>query len=88
MRPESLPVSLDAIAPRALLVDKYGGTSVLEAQGGAYKLTLAGATANSNSGDPNDYVVGGDPVILVESRDGDGMALARPLDVAPRPRGR
>ena len=87
MRPSSLPVTLDAIAPRALLVDKYGGTSELEAQGGSYSLTLAGATANSNAGDPNDYVVGGDPLILVESRDG-AAAAPRPLDVAPQARSR
>ena len=87
MQPSSVPVTLDAIAPRALLVDKYGGTSVLEAQGGRYSLTLAGATANSNAGDPNDYVVGGDPVILVESH-GGAMAAPRPLDVAPQARSR
>ena len=87
MRPEALPVTVDAIAPRALRVDKYGATETIEAEAGVYRLTLAPATANSNAGDPNDYVVGGDPVILVESRNDDDMA-ARPLDVARRSRGR
>lgn len=71
MRPAPLEVSLDAAAPSALLVTKYGQTQTIEPQNGEYRLTLAPATANSNDSDRRDYVIGGDPVILVERLDGD-----------------
>ncbi|MDP8922715.1 MAG: hypothetical protein M3O34_07545 [Chloroflexota bacterium] len=88
MQATPLPVTIEAIAPRTLLANKYGGTQPIEVQDGVYQLVLAGATANSNAADPMDYVLGGDTVILVEDRNGDGSVAARALDVAPRPRGR
>ena len=63
-------------------MDKYGKTRVVEAQAGACALTLSGATANSNAGAPTDYVVDGNPVVLVESCNGD-VATPLPLGVAP-----
>ena len=86
MRPEPLPTALEATTHSALRVNKYGKTDVLQAEDGFYRLDLAPATANSNEHDTEDFVVGGDPVILVERLDGDVHAAYRSLDVAPRPR--
>jgi hypothetical protein len=68
-------------------VDRVGvnralAATVLEA-GGKFTVGLAPATANSNAGDRSDYVIGGDPVILVERSDGDVMAAFRSLDDIP-----
>jgi hypothetical protein len=84
MRPQSLRISLDAVVPEALLVSKYGETQVIEAEDGVYRLELEGATANSNEADPNDFVVGGSPVILVERLDGNPEASIRPIAPAGR----
>src|SRR5262249_6598899 len=40
-----------------------------------YVLHLAPATANTDDGNASDYVVGGDPAILVEDGVGDGLML-------------
>src|SRR6185503_1383458 len=69
----------------ALKVNKWGEADQIQAAGGKYTIGLAGATANSNSGDRSDYVVGGDPVILVERTDGNVMAAFRSLDDNPVP---
>jgi hypothetical protein len=86
MRPEPLPAALEATTGSALRVTKHGKTDVLQAENGFYRLELAPATANSNEHDTEDFVVGGDPVILVERLDGDVQAAYRSLDVVPRPR--
>lgn len=88
MRPAPLQVALEADGSRALRVTKYGETVVLDAQDGRYELRLAPATNNSNEHDPADFVVGGDPIILVERSDGDLGAAHRPLEVAPQARKR
>jgi hypothetical protein len=88
MHPWLLPITLEATAPWGLRVTKFGETDVLIAQDGQYVLELAPATANSNEHDPHDFVVGGDPVILIERPDGDPAAAYRPPDLTPRPRGR
>jgi hypothetical protein len=80
IRPQPLSASLEATGPRALRVSKSGEASVIEAQGGRYRVELGAATANSNEHDPRDYVVGGEPVILVERRDGDPRAAFRPIN--------
>ena len=85
MQPRPLIASIDAVAPAALLVDKFGGASEVRSSGGRYQIPLAPATANSNETDPEDYVVGGDPTILVERPDGDLARAYRPLGIAPRP---
>ncbi len=58
-------VRLDAAASSATLVDKYGNASVIQPKGGKYRISLPGATCN-NGVDQNDYIVGGDPFLLVE----------------------
>lgn len=50
----------------ALLVDKYGRQTPLVPSDGAYRLTLEPATANTVNGDPTTYLIGGNPVLVVE----------------------
>lgn len=64
--PRPATVSIAASADRALLVDKYGGETPIRTDRGAYRLTLEPATANTVNGDPSVYLIGGNPVLLVE----------------------
>ena len=66
MRPRPLQLVLEAVTSKAQRVTKYGQTETVDARNGVYELELAPATANSNEHDPTDFVVGGDPIILVE----------------------
>lgn len=71
LRPQPRSVSFQGIASGALVVSKYGEADLAWAdQDGFYSFELAPATANSNDADPQDYVVGGDPLIVVERYDG------------------
>lgn len=79
LKPKATNVAIEALAPNALLVGKYGDTqTVTMDERGFYLFELSPATANTNEEDPDDYVVGGDPVILVERFDG-GIPLAQAL---------
>jgi hypothetical protein len=86
MRPEPFAATLQATSARALRVNKYGETETVRSDGGLYYVLLHPATANSNEHDPRDYVIGGDPVILVERTDNNPTAAYRSLDDAPQPR--
>jgi hypothetical protein len=77
--------TVDAMGSQALKVNKWGESETLQAAGGRFTVGLRGATANSNSGDRTDYVVGGEPVILVERTDGNMAAAYRSLDEIPVP---
>ncbi len=63
-----------AVSP-ATVVDRRGVTSTVAATGGVYTFTLPGATANlvddpgnpDDSDDPNNYIIGGDPLIVIEA---------------------
>jgi len=59
----TLPAAIDT----ATLVDRLGVTSTITATGGAYTFTLPGATANRPVPNEDDYIIGGDPLILIES---------------------
>ncbi len=59
----TLPAAIDT----ATLVDRLGVTSTVTATGGVYTFTLPGATANRPAPNENDYIIGGDPLILIES---------------------
>ena len=79
LKPQPQTVAIEGIAAAALRVTKYGDADVVHADGaGLYRFELAPATANSNEADVFDYVVGGDPLILVERFDG-GIATPYPL---------
>ena len=58
--------TLTAALPTATLVDRWGVTETIAATGGVYTFTLPGATASTVS-NPNDYIIGGDPLLVVES---------------------
>ncbi|HHX65944.1 MAG TPA: hypothetical protein GX702_13765 [Chloroflexi bacterium] len=77
---EPLEVGVPSGAAKATLVDKFGQRQTLtRSADGAYYLTLAPATNNTDVRDPSLTLVGGDPVILIEP----GMATSR--DPYPRP---
>ncbi len=79
LKPQPRTIAIEALAPEALLVSKYGVTERLSMdERGFYFFDLSPATANSNENDPEDYVVGGDPVILIERFDGQAPTV-RPL---------
>lgn len=76
--PQPQTVKIGGISAAALRVTKYGDAEVVHADGsGLYWFELAPATANSNETDVSDYVVGGDPLLLVERFDG-GIATVYP----------
>jgi hypothetical protein len=85
-RPSPISASIEATARRALRVTKYGETSTIAAAGGRYQLDLDPATANGNEHDRSDFVIGGNPIILVERTDDNVDAAYRALEVAPRPK--
>lgn len=78
-----LEVGVPSSAPVATLMDKYGQPLPLtRGTDGAFRITLAAATNNTDARDPSLILVGGDPVILVEP----GAAnlpdpYPRPIDV-------
>ena len=84
VRPD-ISTTVDALGAQALKVNKWGDSETISASGGRFTIGLRGATANSNSGDRTDYVVGGEPVILVERNDGNVQAAFRSLDDIPVP---
>jgi hypothetical protein len=85
MSPRGATTSVEALGAQALRVNKWGEAAPIRAEGGRFTVGLGPATANSNSGNRSDYVVGGDPVILVERTDGNVMAAFRSLDDVPVP---
>ena len=58
----TLPAALDS----ATLVDSRGVAEAMSASSGVYSVTLPGATA-SRASDSSDYIIGGDPFIVIES---------------------
>jgi hypothetical protein len=58
--------TLPATIPNATLVNRWGATKTLTATAGVYTFTLPGATANLVS-NQDDYIIGGDPFIAIES---------------------
>ncbi len=68
------PAEVGAAAPSALLVALDGSSQRVTPSGGTYQLSLPPATANSGP-DPNDYLVGGSPYILVEDLPAAGAPI-------------
>jgi hypothetical protein len=58
--------TLEAAMPTATIVDRRGTTQTISATDGTYTLPLPAATANLVS-NPSDYIVGGDPLIVIET---------------------
>ena len=59
--------TLPAAMPTATLVNRWGVTETITATGDVYTFTLPGATANRPSPNQNDYIIGGGPLIVVET---------------------
>ncbi|MCL4535500.1 MAG: hypothetical protein M1370_10130 [Bacteroidetes bacterium] len=75
--------SLPATAAQAIRVYPNGQTVAVASYNGRYNLTLRGATNNNNfSGDPNDYIIGGEPVILLEAAGTATMDIEAPTQGA------
>ena len=55
-----------AAAVTATVVDRWGNAGVVAPVAGVHTFTLPGATANLVS-DPGDYIIGGDPLIVIEA---------------------
>jgi hypothetical protein len=64
--PNPLNYALEAAMPTATLVNRWGDSQTIAAVNGSYTLPLPVATANLVS-NPDDYIVGGDPLILIET---------------------
>jgi hypothetical protein len=64
--PNPLTYTLPAAMPTATLIDRWGVTQTISATNDVYTLPLSVATANLVS-TPSDYIVGGDPLILIET---------------------
>ena len=56
---------MPAIGP-ALAFNKLGDPQAVLSASGRYVLSLPRATGNTNPSDPNDYVMGGSPTIVVQ----------------------
>lgn len=54
------------VGTRVLLLDKYGKETFVNPRQAGYWIPLAPATANTMDGQPNLYIIGGDPRILIE----------------------
>ena len=68
---------LPPVGTSALAYDKYGLERALPlpSESAYYDLTLAAATANT-AADPGDFIIGGDPVIVVEEGVGDAIEIS------------
>lgn len=74
MRPTATDARVPQMGTKAIAVDKYGLERRLEPSTTSpyYDLRLAPATANT-AADPADFIIGGDPVIVVEDGVGDAI---------------
>jgi len=59
--------TLPAVLDSATLVDRWGASGTIAPVSGVYALTLPGATANRPAPNEDDYIIGGDPLIVIES---------------------
>lgn len=76
--PDELDFSYPAILPTAQLVDRWGVTQTITATDGGYNLALPGATANL-ARNPDDYIIGGEPYLLIEADTNPPTATLDPL---------
>lgn len=73
--PVASTYTLTTARSKIVLVNRWGVTRTLTSTDGAYTFTLPGATANLVS-NPNDYIIGGDPLIVIET---SPLATMQPL---------
>jgi hypothetical protein len=63
--PRAATARIEAAGRQAVVVDRRGQASTLTAEDGAFPLTLAPAETSLGPSEPDRYVVGGPPLILV-----------------------
>ncbi len=66
-RPTAATARIAAQGPTAAVYDKFGQHTTTHARDGFFSLSLRPSTDNTNSANPKDYVVGGSPLIVVQS---------------------
>lgn len=64
-RPAAASIQV-AVNARTQIYDRFGQRLAPVVRHGSATITLAGSTGNTNAADPNDYVIGGTPVIVVQ----------------------
>ncbi len=65
--PKPRRVSIPAVTQQAVAFNKFGEGDTVTAKHGHYRFTLAPSTDNTNPANPKDYVIGGSPVVLMQS---------------------
>lgn len=65
-KPVALSVSVPASGSSAEVIDQYGRSRSVSPSNSQYALTLDPATMHTNQDDPNAYLIGGHPLLLVE----------------------
>lgn len=72
--PSATPARIPPLGTSAVAVDKYGRERrlAIPTDQADYKIALAGATANT-AGNAADFIIGGDPAIVVEDGIGDAV---------------
>ncbi|NLE99483.1 MAG: hypothetical protein GX601_00750, partial [Anaerolineales bacterium] len=65
--PQQATYTESAILSSATLVDQRGGTQTLTPVDGLYTVTLPPATATRKDSNPVEYIIGGEPYLLVEA---------------------
>ncbi|MBI4320816.1 MAG: hypothetical protein HY675_20175 [Chloroflexi bacterium] len=83
---KAVPIQIPGISGSATLVDKSGRQQTVAPTNGVYSVTLAPATNNNNFDcytsrgcSPYDFIIGGNPIILVEPDVKVPPATVRPL---------
>jgi hypothetical protein len=82
--PTTTVFSYPATLPTATLVDRWGVTRTITPSSGVYTLTLPGATAN-NGTSPSDYIIGGEPYLVIETDTVPPTATVRSVTVSRPP---
>jgi hypothetical protein len=82
--PTATVFSYPATLPAATLVDRRGIPRTISATGGVYSLSLPGATAN-NGTSPSDYIIGGEPYLVIETDTVPPTATVRSVTVTLPP---
>ncbi len=65
--PKPEGVSIPAVSKQAVAFNKYGDGNQVKPRAGRYRFTLPPSTDNTDPANPNDYVIGGSPIILMQS---------------------
>lgn len=65
--PKAEGVSIPAVSKQGVAFNKYGNGNQVQPHGGRYRFTLAPSTDNTDPANPKDYVIGGSPVVLMQT---------------------